>query len=117
MVCRDAAAVAAAAFRRLRRHATEDHLGDPRYHHHRASGDGALSLAAAAQIGRQPGACRRKRLGAGAADTMSGRGVFPKHRTLGQILAVPALIVAMSIDGHISALVGDGVWDGLSWLM
>jgi len=48
---------------------------------------------------------------------MSGRGVFPKHRTLGQIFAVPALIGAMSIAGLISALVGDGVWDGLSWLM
>jgi hypothetical protein len=48
---------------------------------------------------------------------MSGRSVFPKHRTLGQIFAVPALIGAMSIAGLISALVGDGVWDGLSWLM
>jgi hypothetical protein len=48
---------------------------------------------------------------------MSGRSVFPKHRTLGQIFALPVLIGAMSIAGLVSALVGDGVWDGLSWLM
>lgn len=48
---------------------------------------------------------------------MSGRSVFPKHRTIGQIFAVPALIGVMSIVGLIAALVGDGVWDGLSWLM
>jgi len=48
---------------------------------------------------------------------MSGRGVFPKHRTLGQIFAVPALIGVMSIVGLVAALVGDGMWDGLSWLM
>jgi hypothetical protein len=48
---------------------------------------------------------------------MSGRGVFPKHRTMGQIFAIPLLIGIMSIVGLVSALVGDGVWDGLSWLM
>jgi len=48
---------------------------------------------------------------------MSGRNVLPKHRTIGQIFAVPALIGAMSIVGLVAALVGDGVWDGLSWLM
>jgi hypothetical protein len=48
---------------------------------------------------------------------MSGRSVFPKHRTLGQIFAIPALIGVMSIVGLVAALVGDGVWDGLSWLM
>ena len=48
---------------------------------------------------------------------MSGRGVFPKHRTIGQIFAVPALIGVMSIVGLVAALVGDGIWDGLSWLM
>ena len=48
---------------------------------------------------------------------MSGRSVFPKHRTIKQIFAVPALIGVMSIAGLVSALVGDGVWDGLSWLM
>lgn len=48
---------------------------------------------------------------------MSSRGVFPKHRTLGQIFAVPLLIGAMSVVGLVAALVGDGIWDGLSWLM
>ena len=48
---------------------------------------------------------------------MRGRSVFPKHRMLGQIFAVPALIGVMSIVGLVAALVGDGVWDGLSWLM
>ncbi len=48
---------------------------------------------------------------------MSGRSVFPKHRTIKQIFAVPALIGVMSIVGLVAALVGDGIWDGLSWLM
>jgi len=48
---------------------------------------------------------------------MSGRRLFPKHRTLGQIFAVPLLIGVMSIVGLVAALVGDGIWDGLSWLM
>lgn len=48
---------------------------------------------------------------------MSGWRLFPKHRTLGQIFAVPLLIGVMSIVGLVAALVGDGIWDGLSWLM
>ena len=48
---------------------------------------------------------------------MSGRSVFPKHRTLGQIFAIPMLIGVMSVVGLVAALVGDGIWDGLSWLM
>jgi len=42
---------------------------------------------------------------------MSGRRLFPKHRTLGQIFAVPLLIGVMSIVGLVAALVGDGIWD------
>ncbi|WP_244487234.1 hypothetical protein [Afipia sp. Root123D2] len=33
-----------------------------------------------------------------------------------QIFAAPAVIGGLSVVGLISALVGDGVWDGLSWL-
>ncbi len=39
-----------------------------------------------------------------------------RRQTLGQIFAVPALIGVLSGVGLLSALVGDGVWDGLSWL-
>ena len=46
MVRLDAAAVAAAAFRRLRRHADEDHLGRARCLHDRRADHRALSLAA-----------------------------------------------------------------------
>jgi len=48
---------------------------------------------------------------------MSGRSIFRPHRTLSQIFAVPLLIGVLSIVGLVAALVGDGVWDGLSWLM
>lgn len=44
---------------------------------------------------------------------MTGR---VRRQTLGQIFAAPAVIGALSVIGLISALVGDGVWDGLSWL-
>lgn len=36
---------------------------------------------------------------------------------MGQIFAIPLLIGVMSIVGLVAALVGDGIWDGLSWLM
>ncbi len=39
------------------------------------------------------------------------------RRTLAQIFAVPLLVAVMSGTGLISALIGDGVWDALSWLM
>jgi hypothetical protein len=38
------------------------------------------------------------------------------RQTLRQIFAAPAVIGVLSVIGLISALVGDGVWDGLSWL-
>jgi len=37
-------------------------------------------------------------------------------RTLLQIFAVPALVAGASGVGLVSALVGDGLWDALSWL-
>jgi len=48
---------------------------------------------------------------------MSGHTVFPRHRTLGRIFAIPALIGVMSVVGLVTALIGDGIWDGLSWLI
>lgn len=38
------------------------------------------------------------------------------HRTLRQIFAMPIVIGIASTVGLIAALVGDGWWDGLSWL-
>jgi hypothetical protein len=38
------------------------------------------------------------------------------HRTLWQIFAAPILIGVLSTIGLIAALVGDGWWDGISWL-
>jgi hypothetical protein len=39
-----------------------------------------------------------------------------RRQTTRQIFAAPAVIGGLSVVGLISALVGDGVWDGLSWL-
>jgi hypothetical protein len=38
------------------------------------------------------------------------------HRTIAQIFAVPLLVAVVSSVGLVSALVGDGWWDVLSWL-
>lgn len=40
----------------------------------------------------------------------------PARQTLRQIFATPLVIGILSTIGLISALVGDDVWDGLSWL-
>ena len=39
----------------------------------------------------------------------------PSHLTLVQIFAAPLVVAAISSLGLVSALVGDGWWDGLSW--
>jgi hypothetical protein len=39
----------------------------------------------------------------------------PRRQTNGQILAIPMMLGVLSIVGLVSALVGDGVWDGVSW--
>lgn len=39
-----------------------------------------------------------------------------EHRTARQIFAAPALIAVLSGIGLVTALVGDGVWDVVSWL-
>lgn len=38
------------------------------------------------------------------------------HRTLTQIFAAPLVIAIVSTVGLISALVGDGWWDAVSWV-
>ncbi|QUS41920.1 hypothetical protein RPMA_26100 [Tardiphaga alba] len=40
----------------------------------------------------------------------------PSRRTLWQIFAMPLVLGILSTVGLISALVGDGAWDALSWL-
>lgn len=40
----------------------------------------------------------------------------PQRRTINQIFAAPFAIGILSAIGLIAALVGDGVWDGVSWL-
>jgi hypothetical protein len=37
-------------------------------------------------------------------------------RSLWQIFAVPLLLGVLTTVGLIAALVGDGIWDGVSWL-
>ncbi len=40
----------------------------------------------------------------------------PRRQTNGQIFAIPIVLGVLSIVGLVSALVGDGVWDGVSWV-
>ncbi|MDA9401997.1 hypothetical protein [Bradyrhizobium sp. CCBAU 45389] len=37
------------------------------------------------------------------------------HRSLAQIFAAPTIVALVSTAGLISALVGDGWWDTISW--
>ncbi len=39
-----------------------------------------------------------------------------RHQTTTQIFLVPAIIAVIVAFGLVSALLGDGVWDALSWL-
>jgi membrane protein implicated in regulation of membrane protease activity len=40
----------------------------------------------------------------------------PKRQSLGAIFLVPAILAALTCVGLVSALLGDELWDGLSWL-
>lgn len=40
----------------------------------------------------------------------------PRRQTLWQIFIIPLVLGVLSTVGLISALVGDGVWDGVSWI-
>ena len=39
-----------------------------------------------------------------------------RHKTTMQIFLIPAIIAVVVASGLLSALLGDGVWDALSWL-
>jgi hypothetical protein len=39
----------------------------------------------------------------------------PSHLSLWQIFAAPLVVAVISGLGLVSALVGDGLWDSLSW--
>ena len=47
---------------------------------------------------------------------MTTRDAQRTPRSLWQIFAVPLLLGILTTVGLVAALVGDGVWDGLSWL-
>jgi hypothetical protein len=40
----------------------------------------------------------------------------PRRQTNGQIFAAPIVLGVLSVIGLVSALVGDGFWDGVSWV-
>jgi hypothetical protein len=44
---------------------------------------------------------------------MSGQ----RHRSAGEVFRAPALLAAASVGGLVSALIGDGLWDAVSWLL
>jgi hypothetical protein len=44
------------------------------------------------------------------------RSVSERARTAGQIFQMPLILALLSSVGLASALLGDGVWDALSWL-
>jgi cytosine/uracil/thiamine/allantoin permease len=39
-----------------------------------------------------------------------------RRKTIGQIFGIPVLMALLSAIGLVSALVGDGMWDGVSWV-
>jgi glucose-6-phosphate-specific signal transduction histidine kinase len=39
----------------------------------------------------------------------------PRHRSVGQIFLIPAIMALFVAFGLVSALLGDGIWDALSW--
>jgi hypothetical protein len=43
-------------------------------------------------------------------------GALAHHRTFGQIFGVPIVLAILTAAGLLSALLGDGVWNALSWL-
>lgn len=47
---------------------------------------------------------------------MTGSSPGARRRTIGQIFGIPLLIALLSAIGLVSALMGNGIWDGLSWI-
>ena len=40
----------------------------------------------------------------------------PHRRTFSEIFALPLAVALISLVGLLAALIGDGWWDGLSWV-
>ena len=38
-----------------------------------------------------------------------------RHQTVRQIFTWPVVVAILSVVGLLSALLGDGIWDGVSW--
>ncbi|MCP1997596.1 hypothetical protein J2S34_000018 [Nitrobacter winogradskyi] len=53
----------------------------------------------------------------GSKDAVAMMPARPRHRALRQIFAWPAIIAVLSTIGLLSALLGDGIWDGVSWIV
>lgn len=47
--------------------------------------------------------------------TSVGPGV--RRKTIGQVFGIPLLMALLSAIGLVSALVGDGIWDSVSWVV
>jgi hypothetical protein len=46
---------------------------------------------------------------------MTGARPGVRRKTIGQIFGIPLLMALLSAIGLVSALVGDGIWDSVSW--
>jgi hypothetical protein len=40
-----------------------------------------------------------------------------RYRSAGEVFRAPMLLAAASVGGLVSALIGDGLWDAVSWLL
>jgi hypothetical protein len=40
-----------------------------------------------------------------------------RRKTIGQIFGIPLLTALLSAIGLVSGLVGDGIWDSVSWIV
>jgi hypothetical protein len=47
---------------------------------------------------------------------MTGTRPASRRQSLTQIFAVPFVVAVLSTIGLVSALVGNGIWDGVSWI-
>lgn len=45
-----------------------------------------------------------------------GNGARKTHNSLRDIFAIPIVLGLLTTIGLVAALVGDGIWDGVSWI-
>ena len=112
--------LAALAFRRLRRSAAEDRVGAARPRHDHRAGQRRLPVArqeiagpCRAAVGSRGPADRRRTARRPGRPAMSRT---REQRRFRRIWLWPLVLTIASLIGLVSALVGDGVWDVLSWL-